>query len=551
MLSLFSGLSDKNKDRIVNLTVIGSMILVAMFLLIPLFRQGITGGDDFAYHIYRIEGLAESFKNHAAFIGIRTNFLNGYGYGTGFFYCDFFIILPAFLRSVGVSIETSYKVLQATLIVSVLLVSWLCFKEISKNKIAAVVGAILYTGSHYFILNLYTRSAIGETTAMIFLPVVAAGLCNLVRENYSKPYILTIGMVGVCLSHLISTIFCLTLCIIVFLIHIKKIWKPEVISRLVSSVFFALGMTAFFWLPMLEQKMIQHYRVEYPWVRPYQECVPLMEVLGNGRYSIGYFLVVCVCMVMLLAGKKCFQRIIPYFSSAAAGIILLTIPAFWKVFDKVLGFMQFPWRILGLITLALIICVTLVTAQMFKDLTSRRRVAVAFLIVLSLLNIEMNLEYFRTKTDDLLYIDENNIKDIPSTMGGGCEWLPIEVDESQSTMGEVAVSASGLTHVGQKDGVKFSVNLNEETEYIIVPFVYYKGYQASNLTQKCSLKVEKADNGLLKVNTEDAKENDIILVEYEETLLSRIGRIISIFSAISYIVYIIMSKMVGIKKNEI
>ncbi len=70
-------------------------------------------------------------------------------------------------------------------------------------------------------LNLYVRLAVGETIAVAFLPLVVAGLYNLVTENFSKPYFLIIGLAGTCLSHLISTVF--------------------------------------YWLPMLEQAAIQEY----------------------------------------------------------------------------------------------------------------------------------------------------------------------------------------------------------------------------------------------------------------------------------------------------
>ena len=233
MISLFSGLSERTKKMVVNIVIATSILVVLGLLLYPLSKDGVVWGDDFPYHISRIDGLAKAIADGTALSGIRTNYFEGYGYGTGFFYCDFFIVIPALFRNAGFSLEFCYELLLVLIIVGMAGSSWIAFKEITRNKVAAAMGTFLFVSSHYFMLNLFSRSALGESIAMVFLPLVVSGLYNLVRDHYSKPYLLVVGIIGTCLSHVISTVFCVVLCLVVFFLHIKTIRINKLFSKVV------------------------------------------------------------------------------------------------------------------------------------------------------------------------------------------------------------------------------------------------------------------------------------------------------------------------------
>ncbi len=544
MLSLFSNLSEKKKENIVNIVMLGSIILTTIILILPLFQEGVIYGDDFPYHIARIEGLANSFKHGTALKGIRTNYLNGYGYGTGFFYCDFFLIVPALVRCIGVPIGMCYKILQALLILTMVLSSWIGFKEIAKGKFPATIGTILFVSSHYFMLNLYARSAVGETTAMVFLPLVVAGLYNLVTENFSKPYLLIIGLAGTCLSHLISTVFSLVLCIIIFLIHIKDMIRNRMFPKIIKAALITLGLTVFYWLPMLEQVATQKYHFQNPWINISEQCVSMMEVMGNARYSVGYFMLLCVLAMALMAEKEAFKRNVIFIIVPAVGMLLLTINPFWKTFENIFGFMQFPWRLLSLITMSFVLFIINVCKDTAKMKISRKKV-ITSLILLILLNIEMNHEYYEIRIDDLVNIDERNLNNLDSMLGGGKEWLPIEVNANDCVNSQTAILSNGSLIDGQKDNLKFTVRVEKDAAYIDIPFIYYKGYRAYNLTNDRKLKISKSDSGLVRVHLNDNVAGDTIMVEYYETFLSRACRMISIVTLIGCIIFIWRNK-----KNE-
>ena len=535
----------KDQERILNLVLACSVGLIVLFLLLPLMQNGVVYGDDFPYHISRIEGLANAMKERNCFSGIRTYFLDGYGYGTGFFYCETFIIIPAFLRFLGCSLENSYKVLQMSLVLSITVTSLIGFREISRNKVAAVVGTILFVGSHYFMLNLFSRSAVGETSAMIFLPLVVAGLYNVIRDDFSKPWLLVIGLAGACLSHTISTVFYIIICVIVLGINVKKVIINKVLLKLIVSGIMTLGITAFYWLPMLEQLFVQEYQLHHPWVNISEQSISMIGALGNARYSVGYLLVILVILFALLADRKCFKRNLVFVICPAIGLIIISLQSFWEYFGNLLGFMQFPWRLLSLITMSFVIFIVNILSELLEEEKSKKKIIV-FIITLLLFYVETNYEYYEERVDDVVRIEDAQENIELHMLGGGREWLPVEVNIDKLMYEQENVIDDGMGMHRKKEALSFEIKIDEKTECLEAPFIYYKGYEAYNLTKGKRLRVVKSDNGLVEVDLDNIMVGDIVVVEYKDTMITWMARILSIFTVIVHVWCIL--KIKGKKK---
>lgn len=81
----------KYSGIILNACLLSCIGIAIGIMLLPLFQNGIIIGDDTPYHVARINSLAESFKQGHPFIAIRSGFLDGLGYGTGFFIVIFLL----------------------------------------------------------------------------------------------------------------------------------------------------------------------------------------------------------------------------------------------------------------------------------------------------------------------------------------------------------------------------------------------------------------------------------------------------------------------------
>lgn len=83
------------------------MIVIAFW---PNFQPGLYEGSDLSFHLNRIDSLAESLRSGVFPVKLHATRAFGYGYGVGFFYCNFFLYIPALLMNFGMSLLTSYKV---------------------------------------------------------------------------------------------------------------------------------------------------------------------------------------------------------------------------------------------------------------------------------------------------------------------------------------------------------------------------------------------------------------------------------------------------------
>ena len=87
------------------------VILTAMVFAssLPLFGMLLGFGDDLEYHLLRIDALANGIRNGQFPVRISTYWNNGYGYASSLFYNDLFLMFPALLRLLGISVQNAYK----------------------------------------------------------------------------------------------------------------------------------------------------------------------------------------------------------------------------------------------------------------------------------------------------------------------------------------------------------------------------------------------------------------------------------------------------------
>lgn len=68
-----------------------------------------------------------------------------------------------------------------------------------------MTAAFFYTLSAYRLINLYTRSAVGEVLATVFLPLLMLGMYQLFYGNYKKWLTAVLAFTALFQSHMIST----------------------------------------------------------------------------------------------------------------------------------------------------------------------------------------------------------------------------------------------------------------------------------------------------------------------------------------------------------
>ena len=318
-------------------------VIVILTACLPLFTLNCIGGHDIAYHLLRIEALKEGIASGRPFLRVNMLFFGGMGYASSLFYPDFLLYFPALLRVCGVGINLSYHLFVALCIILGFASAFYCAKHISKSNLAAVITAVIFTLYQYHIYDIYTRSAVGEFTAVIFVPFVIAGLHDFMYEEYKHPWLLALGMAGVLLCHTITTVICLLLCVLSVIADITNMKKePKKLLRLLLTAVLVLGVTAFYWMPVAEMMSTGAFSNDYYFDTSY-EAAKLWEVLFNEYNRMGVAIFILLLTGLTIKNRKRFADL-----CAIAGIFIAVCATGifpWERLEGLLGFIQFPWRL--------------------------------------------------------------------------------------------------------------------------------------------------------------------------------------------------------------
>ena len=118
------------------------IILLTLISCIPLFIPGYyNAGDDLYYHLRSIQGIATSMEEGYIPARILLDWIENYGYGSGFYYPNFFLQIPVALTLLGFSVISSYKIFVFLCTFFSLCSIYSCTKKVAGKLSAAVDGA--------------------------------------------------------------------------------------------------------------------------------------------------------------------------------------------------------------------------------------------------------------------------------------------------------------------------------------------------------------------------------------------------------------------------
>lgn len=542
-LHLRSILSSKeNKDLSTGFILAVSFITVFLACL-PLFTVNCIQGHDIDYHLLRIEALKTGILNGLPFLRVNMLFFGGEGYASSLFYPDFLLYIPALLRSAGTGINLSFHIFVAFCIIAGFVSMYFSMKYISESSAAALISAVAFTLCQYHIDDIYTRAAVGEFTAFIFLPLIAAGLYDLCYKEFDKPWLLLAGMSGVILCHTLSTVFALILCGIFVIIRFRVfIDKPVKLLKLGVTAVLTLCLTAFYWIPVLEQMSHNGFKYKDSVFDLNYEKLLIKEIFENdaGRMGVALFILLLSALLIKHNGDK----IIRFADiSAVTGLVfaLCTTGFFpWNRLGKYLTSVQFPWRLFIMTSLLLSIAAGI---YIEKYAGLKKEAAVAAVLALMMVSVVSNFgrtdEGYYSYSDD--YYDE--VKFTKSVIGG--EWLPESVTE-RGRLGiapDMAVNDRGEKIAVTRKGNTLSVE-SGGSQYLDVPFIYYLGYRAVDEKGTELMTDGSGDNGRVRVQTAGSER---IKVYYGGTVLQKSADIVSLVTAAALIIFAFVSAK---KKKE-
>lgn len=384
---------DVPNGKILTILILAGIIL---FCSSPLFTGYLINGHDLTFHLMRIEGIKDGLLGGQFPVRIQPTQLKGYGYAASIYYGDLFLYIPALLRIIGFSVQSSYMWYVFLVNVATVLLCFYSLKNMFSSDRLAMFGTILYALSPYRLINIYGRAAVGEYTAMIFFPLLALGLYRIFTENpstkeYRKNWILpVIAYSGIIESHILSCEIVGIFTIITCLVFIRRVFMKERFLVLTKTVILTILANLGFIVPLLDY-MVHKYclissgvmtasGIQQSGLSPARlftfflngDGVPQAKAAfrqfgmqGEMGISVGFAALICFFVFMyfmLIKTKKPSRHYnLGVFAWVTAGVTLIMSLDFfpWDFMDDYLGSivtsLQFPWRLFGMGSMALAI----------------------------------------------------------------------------------------------------------------------------------------------------------------------------------------------------
>lgn len=511
------------KKKIRNLIFI--LILMIISSLPILFKNdAIVQGHDLNFHLHRILGVVDNISI-LKIIPVYYNYLNHFGYGNGLFYPDLFIYIPGILYKLGISLINSYKIFILIINLFSIISIKVCLKHITKDEKITKIGMILYATSLYRFADMYLRSALGESITFAFLPLVILGLYAIFYDDCKKGYYLTIGLIGLMSSHIITTYMIAYFIIFFIIMNYKCLKEKERLKELIIQLVFSVLITSFFWMPMIEQLLIDKFNIDN-YIKIFENCVPLWHIIIDfedmtevGWFPPGIGLIYFIIIPFFIKTKKKSRFINNIFIIGIGSTLLSSLKILWKIplIYKLFSIIQFPWRLQSIST----ICFIIVTCYFFNNTKNNKLIKITVIYTLFIFLVNCLFVYFFPTMGNNLYSD--------GIMYG--EYLPIELKDNYKDIMEKYTNEK-ITYKYENE--KLIVDVIKKADDIELPLIYYKGYIAKS--NENNLKITKSDKGLVKIKI----KNDIkrIIISYEGTTIKEIGEMITIISTLFYFIIV-------------
>ena len=534
-------------------------LLLSLLYVIPIavFNKGLNGAD-LSFHLNRLlgmEGIYASPINFKAFYGI--------GLGVNYFY-PFLTYYPFFvLYRLSHSVFLGYYIYRYLLTLLTFLIAYYSISNImviegKKNKkdFAGLLFATLYTFSLYRLDNIVIRFATGEFIAYAFIPLVFYGLYTILKGDYRKWYILSIGMSLVAYSHLISLLLTALLVGLIFIITFLFVNSKK--ERLLSFIVATLSTISIFafQLVLMGEQSLSNAIVKPQGVNLNATAHSLKDLLLNlnfeNNYTLPGFLIIFCLIVSLIGVFKLQKYDILIFVLTLILIVFESPLIHWpENSEHIVSSIQFIWRLNNFITLF----TAYLASKVFVSLSLRKEWLIAVLIGV----IGLTTFFSVSQAQKTIKGSQTTFNNMPKE-----ELLPVvtngdyhATDYMLSTDGSISdydAFQRKLRHevisLNDNQIVKTKILFNSlKTKLIIdsdkkltvsLPFYAYKGISVDldgNITD-----FSKAPDAGVKISVPEGKHE--IGISYHYTILAKIFFVISLVSSLFVVLYAYIIKKI-------
>lgn len=507
------------QERLIDISVILGVTLLATT---PLMQTYLYDGDDLCFHLARLEGVKDGILDGQIPVNILPDGLQNNGY-MNVMYPYLFLYIGAFLRICRVSLGFSYKVLIFLANLGSAVCAYTAVRSMVKSRRSVLLAVVLYTLMPYRFTNILSRGDLGETLALIFWPLVIAGLYHVIMGDLKKWHYLVIGFTGVLQSHILSAMFVVAFCVVTVLFYCVRIAREKRYVALFKAAGFSVLLNAWYAVPFLYYYFHEDLNKDVLlWSGYFEQSINLSNMvqslsLYNKQYfSLGLALLGCLgigVIYLLCERRSCMtneEGFLLYLLVMGGMLVFMTTGYFPNralmenaFFESIGMILQFPWRFLGPAS-ACILFVGAMGLERSEILKPCRNAVFALLVGLNLLIV------ISVPTDNS-HMPYKNVQAVASKghetkLGANVglfyphEWRLCDADDNKLTTSVVISDIGSVSiHDYQKKGTKAAVSYtaSSDTAYLELPMQSYLGYRAKDENGD-AVEIERGEGGRMR-----------------------------------------------------
>ncbi|MBP3476191.1 MAG: hypothetical protein J6K48_07750 [Lachnospiraceae bacterium] len=567
-----SGRKRITQERLLDYSII---LGVALLATSPMMQTYLYNGDDLCYHLARLEGLKDGILDGQIPVNILPDGLKNHGYLNAM-YPYLFLYIGALLRICRVSLALSYKVLIFLANLGSAVSAYVAMKSMIQSRRSVMLAVVLYTLMPYRFTNIFSRGDLGETLALIFWPLVIAGLYHVIMGERRKWYYLVIGFSGSLQSHILSVAFVSVICVITALVYCGRIIREKRYVEIGKAAGLSILLNVWYLVPFMTYYFGEDIcKDSLRWSSYFEQSInpsnltQSLSLYNKQYFSLGLALLGClgIGVVYLLcerrANKTELDGYLLYLLVLGCILTFMTTGYFPNramldnsFFENIATMVQFPWRFLGPASTCILFvgAIGLTRSEVIKPY---RNIIFAMLVGLNLLIIVS----VPTDNNHMPYDNPEAVasKGHESKLAANIglfyphEWRIDGAAEERLTSSVISSDLNSITvYDYQKRGTKAVVSYRAEDDgYIELPMQSYIGYRACDENGN-TVTIERGDAARMRFAVKGDGAEHRIYVQYGPVAGFVIANIISAMTMIGCIWYLYRSrkKKCGIKDES-
>lgn len=547
----------------------------AIWSSIPLCFPWIQKGHDLYFHYGRLFNLSRDLFSGDFPIRIHPHLFKGFGYMSPTFYAETFLYPFALLIRMGMSPIGCYKLLFLCVNFATAGISYYSFSRLCRSRRLGLMTSFFYMLASYRLVNLYTRAALGEVLAAIFLPLLILGMYQLFYGDSRRWITAVIAFTGLFQSHMISTELALGFSALFGLISLLRLRDKKRLIHLLLAAGTTVLLNLWAILPLLDMlryplqlsgdaRKLSGYTLfafqffDPSFANPVGEALGPSSVSGEMPYSIGLLLLVGSLLFVGLCFRKN-QKLPAWhktlgswclafgFLSVYASSVYFPWDAIQRIeiLNRIAGAIQFAFRFLPFATVFLCVTSAIAMYHLFREKSVRKLVFLgcAFFLTWSAGDYFGN---FSNEAESLVswhtQMDHVNDTDNLYLVTNDGEYYSYRTFLAQDVSFNTSegVTLSDVSREGTEASFTYQKSEGVENAYTEVSFNYYPYYHAYDENGN-ELPTEITEMLRLRILLPEASSGTV-RVSFETPVLWRVGDAVSLITLCALIALAVLSR---------